>query len=124
MRAGRIGSGLIICLIVGGAAAWLAPLRAAATLADCNVAALQAKAPKGTTITGAAVVEAAGNVPQHCRIDGHVASPGNEVSFRLGLPSAWNGKYYFVGVGGLGGSIGNLDAGLTRGYASASTDTG
>jgi Tannase and feruloyl esterase len=124
MRAGRIGSGLIICLIVGGAAASLAPLRAAATLADCNVAALQAKAPKGTTITEAAVVEAAGNLPQYCRVDGHVASPGNEVNFRLGLPSAWNGKYYFVGVGGLGGSIGNLDAGLRRGYASASTDTG
>jgi feruloyl esterase len=46
------------------------------------------------------------------------------VDFRLGLPERWNGKYYFVGVGGLGGAIGSLDAGLARGYASASTDTG
>jgi len=28
------------------------------------------------------------------------------------------------GVGGLGGTIANLDSGLARGYASASTDTG
>ncbi len=50
--------------------------------------------------------------------------PGNEVNFRLGLPERWNGKYYFVGVGGLGGSIGSLNKGLERGYAAASTDTG
>ena len=124
MRAGRIVNGLVVCLALAGTAAYLAPLNAAATLADCTVTALQAKAPKGTTITGASVVEAAQGVPRYCRVDGHAASPGNEVTFRLGLPTAWNGKYYFVGVGGLGGSIGNLDAGLRRGYASASTDTG
>jgi feruloyl esterase len=51
--------------------------------------------------------------------------PGNEVNFRLGLPTTgWNGKFYFSGVGGLGGRIGSLDKGLARGYASASTDTG
>ena len=46
------------------------------------------------------------------------------MNFRLGLPERWNGKYYFVGVGGLGGTIGSLNKGLQRGYASASTDTG
>ena len=124
MRAGRIAYGLVVCLVLAGMAVYLAPLNAAATLAECTVAALQAKAPKGTTITSASVVEATQGVPQYCKVDGHVASPGNEVNFRLGLPTTWNGKYYFVGVGGLGGSIGNLDAGLRRGYASASTDTG
>src|SRR6188474_2503796 len=103
MRAGRIAYGLIVCLVLAGTAAYLAPLNAA-TLADCTVAALQTKAPKGTTITAASVVEAAQGVPQYCKVEGHVASPGNEVNFRLGLPTAWNGKYYFVGVGGLGGS--------------------
>lgn len=124
MKARRIAWALAVSAILGSVAAAVAPLDAAATMADCTVAALQAKAPAGTTITAAVVVEAAGNVPQHCRVDGHAASPGNEVNFRLGLPTAWNGKYYFVGVGGLGGSIGNLNAGLARGYASASTDTG
>ena len=94
------------------------------TGAECTVVAVQAKAPKGTTITAAKVVEAAETQPRHCLVDGHTSTPGNEVNFRLGLPEQWNGKYYFVGVGGLGGTIGRLDAGLAKGYASASTDTG
>src|SRR6187549_1808278 len=80
---------------------------------ECSVTSLQAKAPKGTTITGATVVPAAEKVASYCRVDGHVAVPGNEVNIRLGLPTAgWNGKFYFSGVGGLGGRIGSLDKGL------------
>ncbi len=92
--------------------------------ADCTVERLQAKAARGTTITAAAMVDAAERVPAHCRVDGHTESPGNTVNFRLGLPVRWNGKFYFQGVGGLAGTIGSLNTGLTRGYASASTDTG
>src|SRR4051794_20115256 len=66
-------------------------------LADCPVPALQASAPKGTTITAATPVDATGKLPKYCQVDGHVATPGNEVNFRLGLPERWNGKYYFVG---------------------------
>jgi feruloyl esterase len=91
---------------------------------ECSMAAIQATAPPGTTITGAAVAPATGTIPAHCRVDGRVAVPGNEVNFRVGLPENWNGKFYFSGVGGLGGRIGSLDKGLARGYASASTDTG
>ena len=54
--------------------------------ADCTVERLQAKAARGTTITAAAMVDAAERVPAHCRVDGHAASPGNTVNFRLGLP--------------------------------------
>ena len=92
--------------------------------ADCAVGRLQEKSPQGVTITAASMVDAAANVPPHCRVDGHVATPGNTVNFRLGLPVNWNGKFYFQGVGGLGGTIGSLNTGLARGYASASTDTG
>jgi feruloyl esterase len=70
------------------------------------------------------MVAAASNVPAHCRVDGHATSVNNEVNFGLGLPANWNGKFLFIGVGGLGGSVGSLNAGLSRGYASASTDTG
>ena len=91
----------------------------------CTVAAVQAKAPQGTTITGAEMIAgAAGGAPAHCRVDGHATSSGNEVNFRLALPGIWNGKFLFLGVGGLGGTIANLTVGLIRGYASASTDTG
>ena len=92
--------------------------------ADCTVERLQTKAPRGTTITAAAMVDAAERVPAHCRVDGHTESPGNTVNFRLGLPVRWNGKFYFQGVGGLAGTIGSLNSGLARGYAAASTDTG
>jgi feruloyl esterase len=100
------------------------PIELAAQQTECTAAALQSKAPNGTTITAAQVVPAAGAVASHCRVDGQVAVPGNEVKFRVGLPDGWNGKFYFSGVGGLGGRIGSLDKGLARGYASASTDTG
>src|SRR4249920_458240 len=96
----------------------------ASSPAECTVAALQQKAPPGTTITGATIVPAEGTTPAYCRVDGNVATPGNTVNFRLGLPAAWNGKFFFEGVGGFGGTIGSLNAGLERGYASASTDTG
>lgn len=90
----------------------------------CELAAVQAKAPAGTTITKVAVVEADGAKPRHCLVDGHAASPGNTVNFRIALPDAWNGKFLFLGVGGLAGTIANLEPGLARGYATASTDTG
>ena len=50
--------------------------------AACSVAAVQAKAPGDTTITGAAWVEAAPTAPRHCLVDGHVQVPGNTVRFR------------------------------------------
>src|SRR4051812_26650761 len=56
----------------------------AADAADCVVAALQAKAPKGTTITAATPVAATDKVPAYCRVEGRVATPGNQVDFRLG----------------------------------------
>ena len=92
------------------------------TLADCTVSAVQAKATAGTTITAARIVEPSDGVPRHCQVDGHVATPGNEVNFRLGLPERWNGKYYFVGVGGLGGTIGSLSKGLQRGFGIRQSD--
>ncbi len=90
----------------------------------CDVAAIQAKAPPGTTITAAAMVDAAEGRPRFCQVDGHAASTGNTVNFQLGLPESWNGKFLFLGVGGLGGSLAKLDPGLARGYATATTDTG
>lgn len=112
-------SALLFSLVLGASAP-----RLGAQSVECSVPAIQAKAPTGTTITAAAVVPAAGTRPQYCRVDGHATSVGNEVNFRLGLPDGWNGKFLFQGVGGLGGTIANLDSSLARGYAAASTDTG
>jgi hypothetical protein len=77
-----------------------------------------------TTITSATLVPATATLPEYCQVEGVVTTPGNTVNFRLGLPTEWNGKFYHQGTGGFSGSIGPLDAGLARGYASTSTDTG
>ena len=100
-----------------------AGMRASSAI-QCTAAALQEKAPPDTTITAAAIVAAAGTTPEYCKVEGHVATPGNEVNFRLALPASWNGKFYFEGVGGFAGSFGTLTTGLDKGYASATTDTG
>ena len=63
---------------------------------ECSIASLQAKAPKGTTITGAAVMPAADKVASYCRVDGHVSVPGNEVNFRLGLPERLERQVLFL----------------------------
>ena len=67
--------------------------------------------PGDTTITAAAWAPAANGLPRHCLVDGHVQVPGNTVRFRVGLPEGWNGKFYFQGVGGLGGTHRRLDHG-------------
>lgn len=90
----------------------------------CDMTALQSVAPPGTTITSVRLVEASGQRPRHCQVEGHAASEGNTVNFRLGLPDQWNGKFAFLGVGGLGGTLPAVEPGVTRGYATASTDTG
>jgi len=91
---------------------------------ECSVAALQAKAPAGTTITSAAPAPAKNDVPDHCLVNGTVATPGNTVNFQVGFPAKWNQKFLFQGVGGFAGSLGSLREGLERGYATATTDTG
>ena len=96
----------------------------AVSATDCAVASLQQKAPPDTTVTAAAMVPADGTTPEYCRVEGHVATPGNTVNFRLGLPASWNGKFYFEGVGGFAGTFATMKPGLDKGYASATTDTG
>jgi feruloyl esterase len=103
-------------------------LTAAAALASdkvaCAVKPLQGKAPADTTIISAAMQPAAGRTPAHCLVKATVATSGNNVELLLALPDSWNAKFMFEGVGGFAGSMGKLDAGLERGYATATTDTG
>ncbi len=121
----RPAAGIVVGLALAALDAGVRPQHGGPPPDDaCSAAAVQARAPAGTTVTAAAWVEATANAPRHCQVDGHVQTPGNTVRFRLGRPASWNGKFYFQGVGGLGGTIGSLGTGLARGYASASTDTG
>ncbi len=59
----------------------------------------------------------------YCEVAGTFTGRG-EVGFRLALPSRWNGKFLFLGVGGFAGEPADLEYGVARGYATASADTG
>ncbi len=100
----------------------------AATASDC--ANLVNLGVENTTITSATLIPAGGGLPEYCRVRGHVDT---EIGFEIRLPTNWNGKFYFQGVGALAGTIpppGNRglalppEQGLVRGYAVATTDTG
>ena len=73
----------------------------------CDVASMQAAAPKDTTIVSAELKQ---DPAPHCRVEGYVTTtnPGpNKVNFSLSLPAkeSWNGRFYFANQGGAGGSI-------------------
>ena len=80
------------------------------------------------TVTAATPVAASGDTPAYCRVQGAVATDGegagpNSAGFQSDLPESWNGKFLFLGGGGLDGFL--LDGApqqLARGYATASTD--
>ncbi len=80
-----------------------------------------------TQVTGTRVVNAAGDVPAHCRVEGYV-SPNVGIVLRLPRSSDWNGNFLEASLGGYGGSTEQMapwcDEALRRGYACISHDTG
>jgi feruloyl esterase len=67
-------------------------------------------------------------LPAHCRVAAVLKpSADSHIEMELWMPSEnWNGKFLAVGNGGWAGNIetGAMAAGLARGYATASNDTG
>jgi feruloyl esterase len=67
-------------------------------------------------------------LPAHCRVAATLKpSPDSLIDMELWMPvENWNGKFLAVGNGGWAGNIetGAIAAGLARGYATASNDTG
>ena len=105
-------------LVLMAAAAWQQPQ-------SCE--ALKALTLPQVTITAAELV-AAGQLPAHCRVAALLKpSADSSIQMELWLPTdSWNGKFLAVGNGGWAGSLDTraMQAGLRRGYATASTDTG
>jgi len=68
------------------------------------------------------------DLPAFCRVAATVKpTPDSDIKIEVWLPASnWNGKFEAVGNGGWNGNIDQnaLAAGLRRGYATASTDTG
>jgi len=120
-------------LLIGGAALSSSTTASAATA--CAKDALSALQVAGVTIVSATAKAAEGPFPAHCDVlttvktDGEGAGP-NSARLEVRLPESWNNKLVFFGVGGLAGSldpsanIGDFVSALSRGYATAITDTG
>jgi Tannase and feruloyl esterase len=77
---------------------------------------------------GGIPIVAPANLPAFCRVAGVIRPVADsEIGFEVWLPLAnWNGKFLGVGNGGFSGYIDypSLTAPLSRGYATANTDTG
>jgi feruloyl esterase len=102
----------------------------AADVAKCTVEALSALQVPKLTVASATDVPASGQNPAYCDVKGSVETEGNSAGFEVRLPSNWNGKFVFFGVGGLAGNMApavsraEVEASLRDGYASAVTDAG
>lgn len=74
-------------------------------------------------IESATFVAATPQAPAHCDVRGVIAP---EAKFAVKLPTNWNNRFYMVGGGGYAGnlSLPQMNPGLQKGYATATTDTG
>lgn len=126
-------------VLAGGLAAGFCLLAAPAAHASaaCSAAAIEGLGVAGVTVTSATAKPAAGTTPAYCDVLGQLATTGDDTpagsaGFELQLPSNWNTKFLFFGVGGLAGagyadfSANPVDQqfALAKGYATAITDTG
>ena len=109
----------------------LAATPASAALPNCTVAALNNLQIPQMTFTNAIDVPAAGANPEYCDVYGDAKIDALIARFRIQIPSNWNRKLIYYGVGGTGGQIVSPSANavdiaqaLPKGYATAISDTG
>ena len=134
-------AGAVVALIAG-----LSPVAFAATAAEpvpedfarrCAALAqlaLPLTDPLTANVVGATSAQLPGqtvHLPAYCRVRA-VVRPAIHVEVRLPVDSAWNGRYFQSGCGGLCGDVltdyphlfNSSLPGLARGYATATSDTG
>src|SRR5215831_19585119 len=97
----------------------LSPQAHALTANDC--AQLINVLVPNTTIRSATLIAEGGGLPEYCQVTGFVDT---EIDFELHLPTQWNGKFVFQGLGGLDGIVPGPGAALQRGFAEVGTNTG
>ena len=112
------------------------------TSQDCTTAKLGSDIPvasigepvAGVTLAAPRWVEATGNAPAYCSIDGAMAptdtsSHGRPINFRVILPASWTSHAVQLGGGGMNGTIPGLTGGeaaalLQQGFATYGSDSG
>ncbi|WP_420636934.1 tannase/feruloyl esterase family alpha/beta hydrolase [Candidatus Palauibacter sp.] len=119
-----------VAVLAAGAIAAVSPAPAADLVPAMTCEELSGLSWGGFVLDEVSEVEAGANDPAHCRVLGTI---DEEIHFELLLPAAadWNGRFVMGGGGGYVGSVQNQAlqfAGpvsvLSRGFATAGTDTG
>ena len=123
------GLALALLLPAGPAAAATCESLASLKLPNATITSSQAVAAGAFTQPGGrGGANPFADLPAFCRVAATLTpSSESDIKIEVWLPAAgWNGKFQAVGNGGWNGNIDTnaLAAGLRRGYATASTDTG
>jgi feruloyl esterase len=101
----------------------------------CSVESLAALHVPEVTIASAIMTPATGTNPEFCAVEGTVVTkgegaPNGAAGFMMQLPTSWQHRFFFMGVGGNAGnfrpSVNPVDraVALKKGYATIVTDTG
>jgi feruloyl esterase len=126
-----LGIGVVAGSVVAAVPAWAS--------VSCTVDALNGLGVTDVTVASATPVSPGTTPfphPAFCDVFGQVAThgfgaPDGSATFHFQLPTTWNGKFLFFGVGGFAGLINGIAPNpvdfveaLNFGYATATTDTG
>jgi tannase/feruloyl esterase len=108
--------GLLGLLLLGGASVAYGQGERCAQMSTVSIGA-------EVKIVSAQLVPASATAPEHCDVRGVILP---EARFAVKLPANWNNRFYMVGGGGFAGqlSLPQMNPGLQKGYATATTDTG
>lgn len=108
--------GILGWLLLGGASAAYGQSDRCAQMAAVSLG-------EEVKIASAQLVPASATAPEHCDVRGVILP---EARFAVKLPANWNNRFYMVGGGGFAGqlSLPQMNPGLQKGYATATTDTG
>ena len=129
MRRATVVGGTLSAVVLAGVALFATPAAPISCSALQSLQLPDTKIESATEVAGPSFTPpdatgALANLPGFCRVVG-VTKPA--IRFEVWLPTTtWNGKFQGVGNGGTAGviSYSALAAGIRRGYATASTDTG
>jgi feruloyl esterase len=120
----------IACSTMTATAARAATCESLASLAlpQATITAAEAVAAGGFSQPGGRGGNPFADLPAFCRVAATLKpTADSDIKMEVWLPaSGWNGKFLMVGNGGWNGNVDRnaIAAGLRRGYAAASTDTG
>ncbi|MBZ5525847.1 MAG: tannase/feruloyl esterase family alpha/beta hydrolase, partial [Acidobacteriia bacterium] len=127
-RIGPVAAAILLAFTAGTARASSCEGLRDLKLKDTTIASAQPVAAGKFVPPGQQESPAFRNVPAFCRVTAEIKpSADSDIKIEVWMPlTGWNGRYQGQGNGGFAGSITylGLAGGVSRGFASASTDTG